>query len=184
MTKSKTKTILGRVRKTARTRSGSGKQPLWGFITSGRLEALLSNRLGPHWLKGSPASVYLGDDKYYCPPLNEALALIHSSHGEFLKWTDEVFDCDDFAFVLKAHFCRSAFHNGRRKWPYCFGIVWKNKPVQHAMNWIVYRATDSATGGGGKLIFALVEPQNVDKPDQAVIRPLAETDGDIYFVTC
>ena len=160
----------------------SARQPRWGFITVGRLNTLLSNRLGSRWLKDSPTSVYLGDDKYYCPPLNEALALIHSSHGEFLKWTDEVFDCDDFAFVLKAHFCNNAFHNGRRKWPYCFGIVWKNKPIQHAMNWIVYRDRDAATGGGGKLVFALVEPQNVDKPDRPVIRPLDKTDGDFYFV--
>jgi len=161
----------------------SKKAAPWGFIDSDQLAKKITAVMLPRWQKGAAKTLYFGDGKYYCPPLNEALGLLESGRSEFLKWTKNIFDCDDFAFVLKAHFCRSAFHNGQRTCPYCFGIVWKNKPIRHAMNWIVYRDRNPKTGGGGQFVFALVEPQNIGQPGLQVIRPVAATDGDFYFVT-
>jgi hypothetical protein len=157
--------------------------PRWGFIAREELEALLSANLIARWQRRAPLKVYLGDEQYYCPAKNEALDIIRRSRRQFRDWSSEIFDCDDFAFVLKAHFCRSAFRNGKRRWAYCFGIVWKNKPEPHAMNWVVYRDYDPATRGGGKLVFALVEPQWFVNPALQRIRPLAPSDGDIYFIT-
>ena len=155
----------------------------WGLITRTELEDLLSKTLGRRWLKRAAMNVYLGDSEYYCPAKNEALDIIRRSRRLFKDWTDEIFDCDDFAFVLKAHFCRSAFRHGVRRFGYCFGIIWKNKPEPHAMNWVVYRDFDPTAPDGGKLVFALVEPQWFVNPTLKRIRPIAPTDGDVYFIT-
>lgn len=170
-----------RARPVAKPRTAA--QPHWGLITSAELAKLLNKTLLRRWLKTADLSVYLGDSAYYCPAKNEALDIIRRSRGLFKEWTSEIFDCDDFAFVLKAHFCRSAFRHGIKRYGYCFGIIWKNKPEPHAMNWVVYREFDPASHGGGKLVFALVEPQWFVNPDLQRIRPLAPDDRDIYFIT-
>lgn len=167
----------------AKPRPVASPPPHWGVLTKSELENLLSENLVSRWLKRAPLKVYLGDAEYYCPAKNEALDIIRRSRPMFKNWTSEIFDCDDFAFVLKAHFCRSAFRHGIRKRGYCFGIVWKNKPEPHAMNWVVFRDFDPVTRGGGKLVFALVEPQWFVNPALQRIRPLAPSDGDVYFIT-
>lgn len=153
-------------------------------ITRRRLENLISRHLGARWAEDAATSIYFGDDEYYVPNEDEAIAIIRSGQPLFATWTPEIFDCDDFSFVLKGHFCRAAVRHGRHRFAHCFGIVWKKKPEEHAMNWIVYRDLRAKTKRGRqKFVFGLVEPQWFTNPAFQMIRPVAETDGDFYFVT-
>ena len=115
------------------------------------------------WTPESTPHIYRADGVYLCPSLAEAREIIRQSHLESQKWVKQVFDCDDFAVVLKANFSQAAFYNGAREGGYAFGIVWfdvKNGvPDAHAMNWMV--------NSDGKVRF--VEPQWA--PDQAILEP-------------
>lgn len=113
---------------------------------------------------------YYGDSSYYCPPTADVQALLTKSRTDALTWTRSIFDCDDFAFVLKGEVARDNYRNLSRRLPYCFGIVWGYNlgGGHHAMNWVI---TDD-------LKFKLVEPQNDS------IRIPGANDDDIYMIIC
>jgi len=111
--------------------------------------------------------LYFGDFNCYCPPLNDVKKILKKSTVNMKKWTEHIFDCDDFAFVLKSDFCIDNYRNKERRVPYCFGIIWgKHIPGDHAMNWVI--ADD--------LKLYLVEPQ-----DDSIRLP-SGTDYDIYLL--
>lgn len=81
--------------------------------------------------------LHIGDESYYMPSLEDAMRLVEESRVCEYTWCDEAFDCDDFAVMLKAHFCRDAYRNNVRRHAHCFGIVWGMIPRSHACNWMI-----------------------------------------------
>lgn len=104
--------------------------------------------LGPRWLSGAPRILYPADDEYVCPSVEDALAIVRASKVDRDEYHPGGFDCDDFAYVLKAELCEAAYTDGPTRTPYCFGIVWCASPA-HALNWMI---NDDG-------ILRLVEPQ-------------------------
>ncbi len=120
-------------------------------------------------LKGKLAQgfdLYLGDGEYYCPPIADVQEILQASALDRKTWVEERFDCDDFAYVLKAHFCEAAYTDGQRRAAHCFGIVWGMLPGPHAINWVISQdilvmglpPTPAKQASGPVLYF--VEPQN------------------------
>jgi hypothetical protein len=119
------------------------------YILREALEKLIwEGELSGKFLRTSPENAIItGDRKYYCPPLEDAAIIIGASGLECKKWVREVFDCDDFAHVLKAHFAEAAYAEGGRRAAHCFGIVFARvtvhkpngelKTYPHALNWMV-----------------------------------------------
>jgi hypothetical protein len=118
------------------------------FATADEMLAIAWAYFGPRWLAGCPRILYPSDTEYYCPPVDEALGIATNSRVDHEKYADGGFDCDDFAYVLKGHFCEAAFVDGARRFPYCFGILWAGQP-SHALNWMI---NDDG-------LLRLVEPQ-------------------------
>ena len=94
--------------------------------------------------------LHLADGTYYFPSLADARKVMDGTSVDIYRWTREKFDCDDFAFVLKAEFAKDAYADKERRAPHCFGMVWGNLPRPHAINWMI--------NDDQKLRF--IEPQN------------------------
>jgi hypothetical protein len=157
--------------------------------------AILEKEFEPLWLKNAAKIAFLGDTAYYCPPLNEARAVVEGAFLNRDDYASDIFDCDDYAFVLKGHFCKSAFRSGRnRPCAYAAGIVWFERPFPHAMNWLIVRLGPAEAGP----TLVLVEPQTgefyIIKPGgwlhrlDAAVSPAEkpahdEPYGGIYFVS-
>jgi hypothetical protein len=134
------------------------------YLSADKIRQLITKQLEGKFDKS--IMIYLADSEYYCAPLDDIKEVISNSRLDKNTWVAERFDCDDFAHVLKAHFCESAYSDGKRRTAHAFGVVWGNLPDPHAINWVV--TSDM------KLRF--VEPQS----DEIFIpRP---TDKDIYFM--
>jgi hypothetical protein len=67
------------------------------------------------------------------------------------RYITEVFDCDDFAHLLKSAFIDDAYDGGRRSMPYALGVMWGTTP-SHAMNVL-------AVGNGKDYFTKVIEPQ-------------------------
>lgn len=94
--------------------------------------------------------LFLGDNLYYLPPVADAGEIIANSGLSRATYMPETFDCDDYALVLKSHFCEAAYKDFQRRAPHCFGLIWGELPHVHAVNWMInddYR-------------LRFVEPQN------------------------
>lgn len=118
------------------------------YIDSTEAAQIVKAALGARMKVG--AHLHLPDLKYYCPSLEYTKKVMKESLTETMVWTEEIFDCDDFAIVLKADFAKDAYRNLARRSPHCFGIVWGSLPGPHAINWVI---TDDKQ-------FWFVEPQN------------------------
>jgi hypothetical protein len=66
----------------------------------------------------------LGDRKYYCAHIDAIHRVIKETKSWEFRWTEERFDCDDFAYFLKAGFCKAGYKNNRRSAAYAAGILW------------------------------------------------------------
>ncbi len=95
------------------------------------LEDQLWNKLDSDW------QFYYGDDSYYLPEMADVKDVVDASTLDAWKYTSEIIDCDDFAFMLKSEFVRNAYHQKKRRLSHAAGIVWGDLPGPHAMNWVV-----------------------------------------------
>ncbi len=102
------------------------------------------------YMKG--CRIYTADNRYFCPTEKVAKELIDAAKVDQKTYIKEIFDCDDFAHLLKSEFIMDCYDSGRRSMPYAMGIVWGNKPP-HAMNVIVL-------GDGKKFHVRIIEPQS------------------------
>jgi hypothetical protein len=134
------------------------------YLSSDDVEKIIEKQLAGKLKSGY--KIYLGDARYFCPTLSDAQKIINYTSVNERKWIKQRFDCDDFAFLLKAEFVKDAYREGKRRAAHCFGVVWGYLPGHHAINWMI--------NGDMKLRF--VEPQN-DK----IFFPRT-TDKDIYFM--
>ena len=106
------------------------------ILTTQMLRKIVVKQLGEKM--SNHFNFYLGDDLYYLTPLDDAREIIKNSKADRLSYSDDKFDCDDFALILKAHFAQAARKNGERRHPHCFGMIWGEElPTHHAMNWMI-----------------------------------------------
>jgi hypothetical protein len=134
------------------------------YLSRNEVEKIIEKHLAGKLKSGY--KINLGDARYFCPTLSDAQKIVNYTSVNERIFITRRFDCDDFAFLLKAEFVKDAYREGKRRAAHCFGIVWSYLPVHHAMNWMI--------NDDMKLRF--VEPQN----DQ-IFFPRT-TDKDIYFM--
>ncbi|HDZ27943.1 hypothetical protein LCGC14_2087430 [marine sediment metagenome] len=96
------------------------------------LWAALKKKLLDGWI-----NFLLPDNEYWAAPMADYEAIIEESTLDRMKFIGEKADCDDFALLLKAAFIRAAWKDGKRRRPYCFGEVWGQLPMSHAINWLI-----------------------------------------------
>lgn len=118
----------------------------------------LKQRIGPllktFWDNDIRTYAGFSDQSYCCPELSEVKHVLEnmilpSPQGE-------LYDCDDFAFELKAHASRYARLSNKYNFSIAIGIAWgrfswiNNGLLDHACNWVF----DSTSN------FYWIEPQN------------------------
>lgn len=120
----------------------------------------------PYWAS-SDRSRYVGfaDQSYYLPSQEELRSLLEKIAWEPVGFFGEVFDCDDYCFVMKGQASVYARRFMNITAGLCLGIAWarfswKSDPA-HACNWVL-------VDGQG---FAWLEPQR-DDPHADVLRQL------------
>lgn len=147
------------------------------FWKKPKIERLIARLFRRRWipLRDYHHGPVLGDREYFLPSLEEARTIIRNSHLDAKTYARLRFDCEDYAYVLKAHFCQAAYRNKRRQFAYCFGIVWGEElwtgaaAEAHAMNWMI-------TCDG---VFLLIEPQTGKVRE---LKPAALADRRIYLM--
>lgn len=88
----------------------------------------------------SDPGIRFGDGSFYLPTLDEVRHILEASKLDRQTWTEERFDCDDFAYVLKGEMSQHAYQAQDLRFGLCVGIVWGNFDwVQgyHAVNWLI-----------------------------------------------
>lgn len=135
-----------------------------GYLSKSEVETIIRRQLAGKL--DNSFRLYLADEKYFIAPLSEARNIINNTSVNTMTWTEERFDCDDFALVLKAEFAKAAYANNTRRAAFAFGIVWGMLPDSHAINWMINE----------DLTLRFVEPQN-----DSIFLPRA-TDGSIWFM--
>jgi hypothetical protein len=107
-----------------------------GYISDSQLRELIASQLAGRLDRSF--ALYIADETYYLPPIEDAKEIVKRSGLDRKKWVEERYDCDDFALVLKAHFCEAAYRDGRRRAAHCAGIVWGMfDGGPHAINFVV-----------------------------------------------
>lgn len=134
------------------------------YLSRGNIRELIEDKLDGKLQ--SDCHYIFSDKTYFCPELEDAKKIIDISIVETRKYRPNVFDCDDFAFLLKADFIKAAYNDEKRKIPYCMGMVHGYLPGPHAINWLIT--------SDWKLHF--IEPQS-----DSVFAPRA-TDKKIYNI--
>jgi len=139
-------------------------------LSSSHLQELLHADMGS--VLQSDVRMYMADASYFPPMLRAAAQIIKDAKVHTKAYTSEVFDCDDFAHVLKAAFIEDAYTNrGVRTRPHAMGIVW---------------GTASSGGGHAMNVIVLVEDGDyrvkIIEPQTGVLHAVAEKKlYDIYF---
>lgn len=128
--------------------------PIGNRVTQLSLKQKLSPFLAPYWATNMRTYAGFADQFYCCPEINEVRLILESLSSPTPK--DEVYDCDDFAYELKAHASRYARLSNDYSDPIAIGIAWgrfrwvDNGQSDHACNWFL----DSTYK------FHWIEPQN------------------------
>ena len=117
------------------------------YITATRMREIIKSQLGGR-VKSS-THIHLADAMYYCPSVEYVEHLLSQDDTDRMKYTAEVYDCDEYSWTLKARFCLDAYKDGHRRASHAAGIVWGKLPHPHAMFWVI---TDD-------LKLRLIEPQ-------------------------
>lgn len=104
-------------------------------IDNNELYKLIRDKLSNKITKNTYISI--ADSQYYCPTKQVATDIVKKSMINNMKYRPQVFDCDDYAFLLKADFIKDAYYNKERRAPYIVGIVYTELPVPHALNILI-----------------------------------------------
>jgi hypothetical protein len=102
----------------------------------------LSRYVKPYWAADNRAK-YAGfaDSRYYAPTVQELEGFLRNTPLQPTVMFGEVFDCDDYAFVMKGAASLFARDLARLQTGLCLGIAWGNfawKPDPfHACNWVI-----------------------------------------------
>lgn len=136
-------------------------------ISSIELERIIER--GISGKKHATCSIHLGDNKYYLPTGEEIQQIFSATSRQRRTWIEERYDCDDFAYVMKAFASTVAYINERLSFGMCCGIVWGEFDWLsgfHACNWVV--TSDKR--------FHLIEPQDDS------LHPASACKGNVTFV--
>ncbi len=137
------------------------------IINSDEVEGIIRKTFGKRFT--DDFSLQIHDEQYYCPNIDDVTTILEKNTVDKQEYIEDVFDCDDYALILKAFFIKQAYKNKKRRYPYCLGIIMGGKllgDIPHAINFVI---TD-------KLKLLLIEPQQ----DQ-ILEPTS-LDREIYFV--
>ncbi len=124
------------------------------YFTAAQLKRRLGRLLSPYWSTSRRTYAGFSDEEFYAPTEAEVRRFLEAEPipGEYYQ--DEVFDCDDYAFVLKGLVSLHARSLGGVTSSMALGIVWGAFEWVdndfHATNWVVLE-------DGG---FRWVEPQD------------------------
>jgi hypothetical protein len=105
-------------------------------------------------LPGVVSHIYLADRAYIAPKQSDVYRVLDVASAYTRNWRPEAYDCDDFAWYLKAAFSEDARHREDMPYGWACGIIWGNFPRPHAVNWVLMDMGDNRPH------FRLVEPQH------------------------
>lgn len=143
-----------------------------------KVEKLVTKAFPGRWTKYQEyyRKPILGDAEYYLPTEEEVKAIVANSLKTRRTYAPNSYDCEDFAFVLKSHFCQAAYcRGGELGSAYCMGIVWGeglwtgNKGEPHAMNWVITSCH----------YLLLIEPQT---GEMHWMKDAAKADNGVYLL--
>jgi hypothetical protein len=98
-------------------------------------------------------AIRLGDAQYYLPTVEEFGQIVSATSTDRRKWIQDKYDCDDFAYVLKAFTSSVAYFNNNLVYGLSTGIIWGRfswVSEFHACNWFLDNLRT----------FRLIEPQD------------------------
>jgi hypothetical protein len=110
-------------------------RPVKVYVSNEEVRRIIANVLGAKLAEDF--RLFLGDNSYFLQPLADAQQIITKSGLARAEYMPETFDCDDFAIVLKSHFCEAAYKDFERRPPHCIGLIWGELPHVHAINWMI-----------------------------------------------
>jgi len=123
------------------------------YISSNSLKNKLGVKLGSYFAKKRYRYAGFSDNEFYIPTRLEIETFLNDNPIKPGNLSDESFDCDDYAFVLKGSVSLYVRNSGQYTASMCIGIAWgmfQWAEELHACNW----ALDSDFN----LIW--IEPQN------------------------
>jgi hypothetical protein len=112
------------------------------YLDFGAVKLVLRKYVDSYWAVGqTPRYAGFADQQYYLPSQGEIGALLRDIPRQPLGFFGEVFDCDDYAFVMKGAVSIYARDTLRVQAGPCIGIAWgrfawKPEPF-HACNWAI-----------------------------------------------
>ncbi len=142
---------------------GAGGTVVPASSLGGVVRQLLQGKLG------DDPGIRFGDGSFYLPTLDEVKKILSESRLDRNIWTEERFDCDDFAYVLKGEMSQHAYQAKDLRFGLCVGMVWGNFAwVQgyHAVNWML----------DASQTLRFIEPQD------DTIHEVSECQGDISLL--
>lgn len=121
----------------------------------------IERRFGNIWSYLKEGGIALPDELYWIPSTKDIRDFLNESHYERLKWTKEMFDCDDFALLFHSYVVRKRYQmlqesklSKKERLPWSIGQSWltkvRGKSWNHAINVALTRDND--------VIF--IEPQS------------------------
>ncbi len=137
------------------------------IINSDEIESVIRKTFGKRFTHDF--SLQIHDEQYFCPSMDDVKVLLEKNKVDKLEYIEDKFDCDDFAFILKAYFIKQAYKDKKRRYPYSLGLIMGGKllgNIPHAINFIITE----------KLKILLIEPQT-----DAILKP-TKNDREIYFI--
>ena len=110
------------------------------YIGTPQLKARLSKQVRPFWATdGRPKYAGFADSRYYAATVTEIERFLRDTPLQPSGAFGEVFDCDDYAYVMKGAASLYARDVANLESGLCLGIVWASfswKPDPfHACNW-------------------------------------------------
>ncbi len=141
------------------------------YIGTPQLKAVLGKLLRLYWATDSrPKYAGFSDSRYYAPTGEEIKKFLDETPLQPVSAFGEVFDCDDYSFVMKGAASLYGRDVARLESGLCIGIAWARfswKPDPfHACNWTL--------DDGGR--FWWVEPQDNK------LHPLTACAGDLTLI--
>ena len=140
------------------------------YITERQVKRKLGKLLRSYWSKSRRTYAGFADRQFYLPTAGEVRAFLDAHPIPAELHSDEVFDCDDYAFVLKGLVCLHARSMKGVTSSMCLGIAWEffdwAEEGFHAANWVLQDDGE----------FLWIEPQG------ATLHELEECQGGLTLV--
>lgn len=107
------------------------------------------------WKKRAAPFCFIGDGYYVSPTTALIAAAVRATLENKPRYVTELYDCDDFAWRLKALMSEHALST-RQPAAYALGVIWRGPRARvggHAYNWVI-------TTDAGVRQLQMIEPQD------------------------